>query len=922
MEDIMAEYGFVPLGEFLVETLGMSYGAMTCDEVAPDNDGISRVIDRIYIKLPGENGIPMLPTESKMPAQDILDTALSMASRNSQIAYAYNKKRKKWCTSSLQKETFQSEIWAKIFKILGDAYSLYILTNCHVAREQDGRFLYICGNFNELRKVIPTLNSRRNTASNLNSRRNTASNLNSRRETVNNLNSRRDTASNLNSIKNALFKNEALNRKRIFSRNGHLQRIDPQAVLDFAFGGIKNYSKIKDECKYKIIKSIQKYNKVPMNRLFCAYFMSLEPVCPVEANQIANFLFLISKKFLGPVFDFQSFKILKGKLALLVKRNSRENISESVLVSYFQLNRLKLFEGKCMRHETAVRARILSRVLMWLFESVYIPIISHYFHATISQTTHFKILYYKRLDWYKATAAFYREYLGNEERFARISQDDSEIYRACEGRRTAISSCVPKEHGYRAVMNCSRASKKTINKKSINSSMWGLLPIIRNGVKRMNCGNSMLGHRDVHRKLLMFLKNKPENFYLLKIDVKECFDNINLEVLSEIAQEYFSEESCCCWKYSVLSANGPMSVSYSDSPTNTDKMFNNADNRNKARTNDDENTGAESSVINLERFAPQCIVRENGCRRFEKSEILDLISTITEGVYVYNGGSYYKMRKGIPQGCSISSLLCSAYYNHYDNLHFKDAIKSGMIVRYVDDTLIMTPSIEEAQTFLERCGELRDKGFKLNYKKLEANFPVEMLLGNGTPFPIGIDDTRQEMGDAHKSSACGFNTNSNCTNDNTQNTNDIGITKNEITWCGLRIYSNGSGIKCQHSDPQFRHAISCGSKEEGANIFKKLKYSFRIKTNVLLISSWNKRCYENIYDTFYLLGRKTRILFGRASFVNAEYANRILGWFVNETIGILKERRIFFGDDKVFEMAGKAYKSSGAHDLKFKKFQR
>lgn len=48
--------------------------------------------------------------------------------------------------------------------------------------------------------------------------------------------------------------------------------------------------------------------------------------------------------------------------------------------------------------------------------------------------------------------------------------------------------------------------------------------------------------------------------------------------------------------------------------------------------------------------------------------------------------------------------------------YFKDVIKKGIILRYVDDYLIMTPDIKEIEVFLKRIEEIEDKGFIINRK--------------------------------------------------------------------------------------------------------------------------------------------------------------------------------------------------------------
>jgi telomerase reverse transcriptase len=89
---------------------------------------------------------------------------------------------------------------------------------------------------------------------------------------------------------------------------------------------------------------------------------------------------------------------------------------------------------------------------------------------------------------------------------------------------------------------------------------------------------------------------------------------------------------------------------------------------------------------------------------------------ITENV-VKIGNEFYQQVIGIPQGSVISSLLCSFFYGNLEKTHFGDIMSdsssvslnspklvkitdlSQMLVRLIDDYLLVTTDLEKAKSF-------------------------------------------------------------------------------------------------------------------------------------------------------------------------------------------------------------------------------
>uniref|UniRef100_A0A8C6WH62 Telomerase reverse transcriptase n=1 Tax=Neogobius melanostomus TaxID=47308 RepID=A0A8C6WH62_9GOBI len=83
-------------------------------------------------------------------------------------------------------------------------------------------------------------------------------------------------------------------------------------------------------------------------------------------------------------------------------------------------------------------------------------------------------------------------------------------------------------------------------------------------------------------------------------------------------------------------------------------------------------------------------------------------------------------KKGIPQGSVVSSLLCCLCYGHMENMLFKNLNKSkGHLLRFVDDFLLITPDLHEAQTFLKTLlSGVPQYGLTVNPQKVVVNFKM------------------------------------------------------------------------------------------------------------------------------------------------------------------------------------------------------
>ena len=126
-------------------------------------------------------------------------------------------------------------------------------------------------------------------------------------------------------------------------------------------------------------------------------------------------------------------------------------------------------------------------------------------------------------------------------------------------------------------------------------------------------------------------------------------------------------------------------------------------------------------------------------------EIPDHHTCILRNLYVrqeatvrtlYGKKDWFKIKKGVQQGCLLSSCLFNLYAEHIMRNARLDELQTGIKIggrninnlRYADDTTLVAESEEELKNLLMRVKEESGKknGLKLNIKK--AKIPASSLI--------------------------------------------------------------------------------------------------------------------------------------------------------------------------------------------------
>ncbi|OXB66339.1 hypothetical protein ASZ78_003730 [Callipepla squamata] len=186
------------------------------------------------------------------------------------------------------------------------------------------------------------------------------------------------------------------------------------------------------------------------------------------------------------------------------------------------------------------------------------------------------------------------------------------------------------------------------------------------------------------------------------------------------------------------------------------------------------------------------------------------------------GHRYYVQCSGIPQGSILSTLLCSLCYGDMENNLLCGIQKDGVLIRLIDDFLLVTPHLMQARTFLRTIATgIPEYGFLINAKKTVVNFPVDDIPGCSK---------FKQLPDCRL-----------------------------ISWCGLLLDVQTLEVYCDYSSYAFtsiRSSLSFNSSRiAGKNMKYKLSAVLKLKCHPLLLDlkiNSLKTVLINIYKIFLL----------------------------------------------------------------------
>ncbi|XWW92627.1 hypothetical protein V2A60_000552 [Cordyceps javanica] len=510
------------------------------------------------------------------------------------------------------------------------------------------------------------------------------------------------------------------------------------------------------------------------------------PVSHVSAFLQAALSKIIPDGFWGDGDDLIHNKtLLSNKVHHFITLRRFETMNLHELSQGFKISRLSWLQlsgrddRKPSQCETLKQLEIFHELLYYVFDSLLIPLARNTFYVTESNTHRYQVFYFRHDVWKlvseRAMSAVKNGML--EE----LKVD--EVQRSAKSRRLGFSQIrwLPKGVKLRPIMNLRRRYPMLHNKRLLGPSINTMLAPIYNVLKLekqldpSKLGATLFSVGDIYNRLKEFrsqLSSPPPRLYFVKVDVQSAFDTIPQDAVLKLMTAIPSQANYKIFKHAEVKAGERSHGGHHTAALGGNNTFSSAPPKPIRRWNSTAYPGDESSRFlqrlddrNNKNIASAAIAKNHKNTVFVNSALQshyathDLLHLLAEHIaenHIKVGKKVYRQRQGIPQGSVLSSYMCNYFYADLEARHLGflrdggevNAAEGGgsMLLRLIDDFLLITPDKSKAQRFAEVLHRgVPEYGVQVNPKKSLANFALSVVTTDGARVQIATVDSGAEF---------------------------------------------------------------------------------------------------------------------------------------------------------------------------------
>ncbi|KFV57467.1 Telomerase reverse transcriptase, partial [Tyto alba] len=389
-------------------------------------------------------------------------------------------------------------------------------------------------------------------------------------------------------------------------------------------------------------------------------------------------------------------------------------------------------------YEHCFREELLAKFLYWLMDTYVVELLRSFFYITETMFQKNMLFYYRKFIWGKLQS------IGIRNHFAKVhlrALSSEEIEAVRQKKYVPMASklrFIPKANGLRPIVKVSgvveaRAFSRESREKKMhhyNTRLKNLFSVL-NYERTINTsfiGSSVFGKDDIYKTWKKFVTKVLESygeiphFYYVKADVSRAYDTIPHNKLVEVISQILNPEKrtvYCIRRYAVImiTTSGKARRFY----------------RRHVSTFKDFMPDMKQFVSQLQENASlqnAIIVEQSLTFNETSSSLFTFFLQMIHNNILEIGSRYYLQCCGIPQGSILSTLLCSLCYGDMENKLLCGVQQDGVLIRLIDDFLLVTPHLMQARTFLRTLAMgIPEYGFLINPNKTVVNFPVDDIPG-------------------------------------------------------------------------------------------------------------------------------------------------------------------------------------------------
>uniref|UniRef100_A0A2I3GIP6 Telomerase reverse transcriptase n=1 Tax=Nomascus leucogenys TaxID=61853 RepID=A0A2I3GIP6_NOMLE len=407
--------------------------------------------------------------------------------------------------------------------------------------------------------------------------------------------------------------------------------------------------------------------------------------------------------------------------------------------------------------EHRLREEILAKFLYWLMSVYVVELLRSFFYVTETTFQKNRLFFYRKSVWSKLQSIGIRQHL---KRVQLRELSEAEVRQHREARPALLASrlrFIPKPDGLRPIVNMgyvvgARTFRREKRAERLSSRVKALFSVLNYERARRPglLGASVLGLDDIHKAWRTFVlrvraQDPPPELYFVKVDVTGAYDTIPQDRLTEVIASIIKPQNTyCVRRYAVVqkAAHGHVRKAFKSHvrdlarPAHDGPAF---QPRTSSQTLTPKGTEGLGHVV-LPVSAPtgslprvSRLLSQSFSLNEASSGLFDVFLRFVCHHAVRIRGKSYVQCQGIPQGSILSTLLCSLCYGDMENKLFAGIRRDGLLLRLVDDFLLVTPHLTHAKAFLSyartsiRASLTFNRGFKAGRNMRRKLFGVLRL---------------------------------------------------------------------------------------------------------------------------------------------------------------------------------------------------
>lgn len=408
-----------------------------------------------------------------------------------------------------------------------------------------------------------------------------------------------------------------------------------------------------------------------------------------------------------------------------IKMRRNETLNLHVIVQGVKISAVswlkppKLANLKMSASDRDKRWEIFTEFVYYIIDSLLIPLVRSNFYITESAVHRSRVFYFRHDVWQKISEPSLAQW--------RLTMFEE---MAVERARTLGHSTIrllPKLNGVRIIANLKKKVMnnfrgKMVLSNGINKQLEPVFDVLNyeRSQQPLRLGGSMFSSNEVHGRLKEFKGRVGEQkLYFVKLDIKSCFDSIPQEGLVTLAESLLQENRYWIHTHAEIK----------DGEERLCRRF-----PRKALAVDEGVVFSVDVASELAVDRKRTVFADTGNLRIQKTQsLLNMLREHITSNTVKIGKKHYRQKNGIPQGSILSSLLCSFFYGAFEaeNLSFLD--ERSLLVRLIDDFLLITTDPAAARRFLDVMSSGNAKyGITVQASKSLTNFDASV---NGRKIP-------------------------------------------------------------------------------------------------------------------------------------------------------------------------------------------